>query len=83
MGIRRKLSDRIREIIDEYDFEDAVEEALDEMDLEGLVGEAIEMKLQRINMVSILEDWVRECIGAELMDIDLEDEVLKGMEDIL
>ncbi len=80
MTLKEKLSRKIHEAVDSFDFEEAIDNALDRLDIEGLVTDAIHSK---VDIDPILEDYVKDIINEELDELDLEGEILSAMEDIL
>jgi len=83
MTLKDKISQKIHDAVNNYDFEDIIDNALDRIDIESLISDAISRKLDRIDAYPMLEDLVKECIDTELDDIDFEDEIFRAMEDIL
>lgn len=83
MTLKEKLSRKIHEAVDSYDFEEAIDNALDRLDIEGLVTDAIHSKVDKVDIDPILEDYVKEIIEDELNEFDLEGEILSAMQDIL
>lgn len=83
MTFKEKLSRKIHEAVDSFDFEEAIDNAMDRLDIEGLVTDAIRSKVDKIDIDPILEDYVKDIINEELDELDLEGEILSAMEDIL
>ena len=83
MTLKEKLSRKIHEAVDSYDFEEAIDNAVDRLDIEGLITDAIRSKVDKIDIDPILEDFVKDIIEEELDELDLEGEILSAMEDIL
>lgn len=83
MTLKEKLSRKIHEAVDSYDFEEAIDNAVDRLDIEGLIIDAIHSKVDKIDIDPILEDFVKDIIEEELDELDLEGEILSAMEDIL
>ncbi len=83
MTFKEKLSRKIHEAVDSFDFEEAIDNALDRLDIEGLVTDAIRSKVDKVDIDPILEDYVKEIIEEELNEFDLEGEILSAMQDIL
>lgn len=83
MTFKEKLSRKIHEAVDNFDFEEAIDNALDRLDIEGLITDAIRSKIDKIDIDPILEDYVKDIINEELDELDLESEILSAMEDIL
>ena len=83
MTTKEKLSRKIHEAVDSYDFEEAIDNAVDRLDIKGLITDAIHSKVDRIDIDPILEDYVKDIINEELDELDLEGEILSAMEDIL
>ena len=83
MTLKEKLSRKIHEAVDSYDFEEAIDNAVDRLDIEGLITDAIHSKVDKIDIAPILEDFVKDIIEEELDELDLEGEILSAMEDIL
>ena len=83
MTLKEKLSRKIHEAVDSYDFEEAIDNAVDRLDIEGLITDAIHNKVDKIDIDPILEDFVKDIIEEELDEFDLEGEILSAMEDIL
>ena len=83
MTFKEKLSRKIHEAVDGFDFEEAIDNALDRLDIEGLVTDAIHSKVDKVDIDPILEDYVKEIIEDELNEFDLEGEILSAMQDIL
>lgn len=83
MTFKEKLSRKIHEAVDSFDFEEAIDNALDRLDIEGLVTNAIHSKVDKVDIDPILEDYVKEIIEDELNEFDLEGEILSAMQDIL
>lgn len=81
--LKEKLSRKIHEAVDSYDFEEAIDNAVDRLDIEGLITDAIHSKVDKIDIDPILEDFVKDIIEEELDELDLEGEILSAMEDIL
>lgn len=83
MAFKEKLSRKIHEAVDSFDFEEAIDNALNRLDIEGLVTDAIHSKVDKVDIDPILEDYVKEIIEDELNEFDLEGEILSAMQDIL
>lgn len=83
MTFKEKLSRKIHEAVDSFDFEEAIDSVLDRLDIEGLVTDAIHSKVDKVDIDPILEDYVKDIINEELDELDLEGEILSAMEDIL
>lgn len=83
MTLKEKLSRKIHEAVDSYDFEEVIDNAVDRLDIEGLITDVIHSKVNKIDIDPILEDYIKDIIEEELDELDLEGEILSAMEDIL
>ena len=79
MNIKRRITESIRECIENYDFEDAIDDALGSIDIGGIIDRRLRSKIEKVDITQFLTSIAEDYIDEEIDDLDIEDEVLDAL----
>ena len=83
MNIKRRITESIRECIENYDFEDAIDDALGSIDIGGIIDRRLRSKIEKVDITPFIQSVVEDIIDEEIDDPDIEGEVLDLLRDQL
>ena len=81
MKIKEKISRMIHSAIESYDFEEAIDSVLDEIDIEEIIHDELSNRIAHVDILPLLNDFVKGCIEDELDELDIDGEVFQAIED--